>query len=438
MRHFVLLLPGILVATVACGGEAPSASSPPASSATITGTITAGTTAQHKLAHLRTADGMVGLVLDRSGAKPKFQIDGKSDIVELTQKEQRESWEHRLEGYFLVDPAGARAFFIDEGGGITYLPDHDRYSMMFDKDVAPLGAATVTGTYAPPPPSYKATVDKLTAIAVRTRFPEVKIEDSANLTKVSDVIARATADMFVHYTAHGQADWQPHLVLAPQGFTGVSFGGVGYTSDDVWDPKAKGLSKYGGKNQGFSHYDTPRGNHMQVMTLHGYPPKLGDGTPGIVWEVDGTRATFVSLDGGRYEIDLSKAGDKGQTLDVGAGPVSAWPAAAGDALLTVPDVSTLAKVGSVPQSNIDDLLALDDKWTQCAAKVWGGAQRQVDTGHFNEADRKDYEKKVRTTCAGTVQSQEALLVKIVETRLKDRMDLYGKAKLRVTQVAADH
>src|ERR1019366_3390325 len=175
-----------------------------------------------------------------------------------------------------------------------------------------------------------------------------------------------------------------------------------------------------------------------VMTLQGYPPKLADGTPGIVWEVDGTRATFVALDGGRYEVDLSKAGDKGQTLEPGTGPATGWPAPAQDALLTVPDVSSLAKAGGVPQKNIDDLLAFDEKWTQCAAKVWSGAQRQIDSNHFNEADRKDYEKKVRTTCATNVQGQEALLLKIVEARVKDRTDGYAKAKARVAQVGADH
>jgi hypothetical protein len=393
--------------------------------------MTGVTPAQHKLAHFRTPDGMIGLVLDRSGAKPRFQVDGRPDIIELTQKAEHDTWEGRLSGYFLIDPAGKRPFFIDEAGGITYLPDGDRYSLMFDKEVAPLGPATVTGVYAPPPPAYQATLDRLAAIAVRTKFPDLKSEDSANLAKVTDAVGRAGPDMFVHYAAHGQADWAPHMVFVPEAWKGVAFGGVAYSSDDPWDVKAKGLAKYGGKNQGFSFSDTPKGNHMQVMTLQGYPPKLADGTPGVVWELEGTSAVFVSFDGGRYVVDLSKAGDNGQTLDAGAGSSASWPAPAQDALLTVPDVSSLAKAGAVPQKQSDDLLAFDQKWTDCAAKVWAGAQRQIDSGRFTEADRKDYGNKARATCATIIRGQEASLLKVVEARLKDRLALYATAKARV-------
>ncbi len=426
------LAPLALLGLVHCGGETPPPSAPSAP-VTVTGTVTGQTPAQHTLAHFRSPDGMVGLVLDRTGTKPKYQVDGKAEIVELTQKERRETWGGHLEGYFFTDPSGTRVFFIDEGGSITFHPDGDHLGMMFDKDVPPLAAATVTGTYVPPPPAYKATVDRLTPLAVRTRFPEVKPEDSANLAKVADVVGRATADMFVHYVSRGQTDWLPHVQVVPASFGAFGFGGVGRTSDEAWDAKAKGLAHYGGKNQGFSHYDTPQGNHMQVLTLQGYAPQLAERTPGLVWELDGTTATFVTLDGDRYQVDLSKS-DTGQTLDAGAGQPATWPAAAADALLTVPDVYSLAKAGAIPQKSSDDLIALDTKWTQCAAKVWSGAQRQVDTGHFNEADRKDYEKKARTTCASIIQLQESMLVKAVEARLKERLDLFGKAKARVTQL----
>src|ERR1700685_3931497 len=106
---------------LACGGEPPPpAAAPPADSSTITGTITPQTPAQHKLAHLKTPDGMITLVLDRTGDKPKYRIDGSPDIIELTQREERESWEHRLEGFYLVAPDGKRPFFLDVGGGITF------------------------------------------------------------------------------------------------------------------------------------------------------------------------------------------------------------------------------------------------------------------------------------------------------------------------------
>jgi len=395
------------LAIAACADATPPP--PVAPTAPTSGSVDTQTPAQHLLAHFRSADGMVALTLDRTGAKPKYQVDGSPDIVELTQKEQRETWNGHLSGYFFVDPKGERSFFIDEGGGVTFRPDQDHYVMRFDKASPPLGAPTLAGVYAPPPPPYQATVTRLQAIAVLTKLPDVKAQDASNLAKVADVFGRATADMFVHYATHGQTDWLPSVHIVPESFHGVSFGGVGHTSSDKWDPKSKGLAHFGGKNQGFSFADTPHGNHMQVQTLDGYAPHLADGTPGIVWEVNGTSATLVTLDGDRYEVDLSKA-DKGQTLDAGA----------------------------VPQKNVDDLLALDVKWTECAAKVWTGAQRAIDSGHFTEADRKDYEKKARVTCASIISSQEGMLVKLVEARLKERLDLFAKAKARVASLGADH
>jgi hypothetical protein len=312
-------------------------------------------------------------------------------------------------------------------------------NLEIDKDVGALGAAAVRGTFEDSPAAIKATTDRLIAAAVRTRFPQFKVEDSANLDKVRGAVSRASADMFVHYASHGQTDWLPNREIAPGALSGMSSGGVAYSTDEVWDPKtnAPGLARFGGRNQGFSDPSTPKANHMQVITLAGYPPKIADGTPGVVWEVDGTHATFVALDGGRYRVDLSRA-DTGQTLDAGAGRPTAWPPPARDALLTVPDVSSLAKVGVVPQKSADELIAADREWTVCAANVWARAQSAIASRTFTEANYKDYVKKARTACAATIKKQEALLVTIVQARLADRMALYAKAKARVMAVGAGH
>jgi hypothetical protein len=101
--------------------------------------------------------------------------------------------------------------------------------------------------------------------------------------------------MFMHYASHGDANRSPYRRIVPQSFEGISFGGVGRTSDDVWDAKAVGLARYGGKNEGFSHYDTPKGNHMQVMTLSGYKPAIAEGTPGLVWDAAGVWAPVTKI-----------------------------------------------------------------------------------------------------------------------------------------------
>jgi hypothetical protein len=264
---------------------------------------------------------------------------------------------------------------------------------------------------------------------------QAKSEDAAQIAKIDAAVAQATADMFVHYDSHGAKSWLPHLQVVPESFQGIEFGGVARESDDAWDPKKTGLPKYGGKNRGFSSYDTPKGNHMQVVKLAGYPPALADGTPGVVWEVDGTNAIFVTLDGGRYPISLNNEG--GPTLEPGAGPQIAWPKEVQHPLIDVPDVSSLVKAGAMPQKTIDDLLALDQEWTTCAAKTWAGAQRAIDSGRFTEADRKDWVKKVDQACAATVQRQEKLLLQTLEARLKERQGLFDKGKARVVALGAN-
>lgn len=48
------------------------------------GVVRPMTQAQLSVAHYLTRDGLRGFVLDRGGSKPKLQIDGTKDIVELT------------------------------------------------------------------------------------------------------------------------------------------------------------------------------------------------------------------------------------------------------------------------------------------------------------------------------------------------------------------
>lgn len=423
-----LFLSAVAVALVACGETPPPVTPAPAVSAA---PVVPTTPDQLKLAHFTSPDGMHGFVLDRSAEPYKLRMDGSNDVVELTKREDRHSGQ--LRGYWLHRPDGTRPVYLSTSGGLTLYVGRDEFHVSGDRVVEALPAATVAGQYVEPPPPYKATVDRLTAVAVRTKFPEVKAEDSAKLDKIGEVMAKASADMFVHFVARGQDSWVPRQVVVPDSFSGIAFGGVAHKSDDKWEPGAKGakgLALHGGKNRGFSTYGS-RGNHMQVSTLEGYPPKLADGTPGLVWEVDGTSAVFVTLDGTRFTVDLSAA-DKGQTLEAGAGPAAKWPAPFQHALLDVPMVSSYAKAGAMPQKAIDDLLKLDEDWNTCAQKTWKGAEKKVDTHQFNEADRKEWTAKVEKACKKSVDAQEKLLVGLIEERLKARKELFAKAKAKAS------
>jgi hypothetical protein len=393
------------------------------------------TDGQLQVAHYLTRDGLKGFTLDRTGPKPKLQVDGTADIVELTLEEDRFSGE--LRGYWLVAPDGKRPLYLSKGGSIVWYVGRDEFATNSDRAAEPLPAATVTGTYVAPKQPYVAVVERLKAGAVVTKLPAMKPEHSAQLAKVAEAIQAATPDMFVHYRSNNGTSFLPRVEHVPQAFSGIAFGGVAYQSDEKWDPaKGTGLARHGGVNRGFSDYGS-QGNHMQVSTLDGYPPKLAEDTPGIVWEVDGTWAVFVALDGGRWVVDLSNAPEQGPNLLAGAGPEAGWPKGLQATLLDVPAVSSLAKAGAVEQKAIDELLALDEEWNKCAQKTWKGAERQVDSGKFTEADRKDWVRKVEAACKKSVTSQTAALLKLVDARAGERKALYDKAKAKAVAVGAN-
>lgn len=433
MRSTALLISITLAASLVACGETPPPATPPTPSATPDADLLHATPAQLKLAHFKSADGMHGFVLDRSGEPIKYQVDGSKDIVELTQDEDRKSGD--LKGYWLTAPDGSRPLYISTGGGIRYFHGRDELPVLPDRKADALGAPTIKGKYVPPRPAYEATVERLKGVSVRVKMSAMKPEDSAKLDKIGEAIAQASAEMFVRYVARGQDSWLPRPVPVPDAFSGMEYGAVAHQTDEKWDPTAKGLVKWGGKLKGFSQYNS-RGNHMQVMKMAGYPPKLADGTPGIVWEVDGTTAVFVTLDGGRYTVDLSGA-DKGQTLEPGAGPEARWPAPLQAALLDVHWVSSYAKAGAMPQKAIDDLTKLDDQWNECAQKTWKGAEKKIDSHKFTEGDRKEWVLKVERACKKSVDAQEKVFLQLIEARAKERSALHEKAKARVAAVGAN-
>ena len=420
-----------LLALSACGST-PQRTTPPASASSGSSSTLPQTEAQVSVGHFRSPDGMVGLVLDRTN-KPKLRVDGQRDIIELTQREDREHG--RLRGYFLEAPDGKRPIYISTGGAIRYHRNGDEFDMLFDKKVEPLGAATVTGTYVKPKADWEILGEKLTAISVRKRFPGLKAEDSALPDKVGEAIDKATPDMAVHYVSRGATSWLPHMEPAPDSIHGIGYGGVAHNTDDKWEPgKGAGLAKYGGKLAGFFEPDNTF-NHTNVMKMKGYPAPLADNTPGLVWEVDSTTAIFVAFDGGRYRIDLTQA-DKGPGLDIGAGPKAGWSPTVQDTLLDISVASQLSKAGALPEKPIADLEALDTKWNECTQKAWRDGPQKTLESHkglgraMSEAEYKNAVEKVKNSCKKHVQEEEKIFVKLIEDRIKARQALLDKAKAK--------
>lgn len=421
-----------IVATLfcaACGGATePPAKAPDAAEAK-PGLVYGIGQGQVTVVRLATPDGRIRLTLDRSGAKPKMQRDGTKDIVELTMEEDR--FAGQLRGHRLVDPTGRGRMYLSVHGHYTLYDGRDELALRIDGEAKPLGAATLAG--APVYEKSKSELDQaaFTPRSVRAKLPAMKTEDASRLGKIEEALKSATADMFFRYVVHSEGGWEASLQVTPEGFGGWAYGGVAHAAEDKWQPATdKGLRKYGGFVRGFTDYES-RG-HMQVLEMSGYGKRLASGTPGLVWEVDGGTAVFVTLDGGRYLVSL---GQEQIRLEPGAGSEADWPQPLQHALLDVSSTTALVKVGEVAKTVAETLTQDDEEWWQCTRKVWASVQRKIDNYKFTEADRKDTVARAERECAGAVKKEEAAFLAVTAARADARAALYEKAKARVRELA---
>jgi hypothetical protein len=391
-----------------------------------------------KLAHFATGDAMHGFVLDRTGAKAKIRIDGEKDIIELTPREDRSGGE--LRGHFFDAPDGKAVIYISTHGGVSLYRGRDEFQVVPDKTAAPLAAATIAGEPKHEKPAYEVFGEKLIPISVRKKFSQFSAEDASNLAKVSEAFDKADAAMFVRYVERDPKGWLPNVMWTPNNISGISYGGGEHQTETPWDKaNGTGLAKFGGMLKGYSQYKSV-GNHIFLQTMKGYPPHLATNSPGVVWEVDSTSVVFVTLDGGRYSVDISNSAlEKGAPIEVGAGPVNQWPPALQHSLTGITEISALAKVGAVPKKVVDDLSALDDEWNTCAQKVWKGAKTEFDKlqitdMHYGTRDGRvgqtitKWEDKVRKDCKAPIDKQEKALLSFIEQRNKERLAIFDKVK----------
>jgi hypothetical protein len=434
----------VAIATASCAGAG--ASQPAATSTgAVPGGFDAGKPAEWKLGHWVSGDGMVGLVLDRTGERPKVRVDGTADIVELTPAEDRFGGE--LRGYHLKSPDGTNVMYLSVSGGLTYYRGRDELGLRRDTDAAPLGAATVAGTPKPQKLPYEELLEQLAAASVRARQPKLRSEDAGDLGKVAEALATAEAPMFVRYVAaEGRSvHWAP----APETIGGTTYAGLTgyYPSEDTWDRSKGGLMRHGGVLRGESAPGS-RGNHIKLLQPKGYPAPLASLTPGVVWEVDSTTVVFVTLDGGRYKISVSHDDmQKGAPFAPGLAPPAQWPEPLQHTLLEPDQIKYLAKAGSLPQKSHDELEAIDQAWNECAQKAWAGAKKEIEaidvsaTNWSTKEARKKalddkWRAKVDKACGAHVAKMEAALLALIDARIKERAALFEKAKARAAAVGA--
>jgi hypothetical protein len=417
---------GLAVALTSCGKDPAQTTTPGQTTTEPGGKPT--TPAQLELSHFRTADGMIGFTLDRSGTPIKLQVDGEKDVFELTQQERRTDGGELL-GYVLVDPTNTPRVLIGKDGSITYLRGKDELPATADEAAAPLGKPTVAG---PPvekpaaPPAYAKVAAELQAISVRGRFSEFEAKDSADLAKVKAAIAKADASMFVHYVKPGEGGWVARAETVPSSLSGFAYGGGDFATDADEAKRYKALAKHGAQLIGVSSPERDIGNHILVRRSDDRD-QLADKTPGLIWEVEDSAVVFVTLDGGRYRLDVNQPA---KLVAPGAGPESGWPAPLQDTYADITVISSLVKAGAHPQASVDELEAIDAEWNACVAKGWKPTRTARDVNYPAQA------VKIHKGCRKSMQKLETALVKLIDARSKERKALYAEAVARVKAVGA--
>ncbi len=380
-----------------------------------------------RLGHYSAGDGLSGITLDRSGERPKMQVDGEADVIELT---ARPGWKRGVT--HLKDPKGDLRLEIDDHGGVLLIGEGRPQRLYFDGFVGKLAAATITGE-APPEEVSPADQhrDALTKLSVVERLSGFAPEDAGNLDKVRAALAQAEPQMLMHVSRDVDRDvYRP----SPRTIGNTDHGGTGgyWPADEQWSAGAKGLLGHGGVAIGNPNHNS--GNWIKIHRPDGYPAPLKANTPGVVWQVDSSTIWFVAFDGGRYRLEWEE-------VATGLPAKDSWPAPLQHTLLKDDDVDFLGRTGAMPTAAYKSLAAINDAYNTCAKNGWKGFDDKVDalaSKNLNWSTRnarieqlnEQRADKVDTACTSHVDAMEDRLVNLIDARNTTRLSMFQEASKR--------
>lgn len=414
-------------ALAACGPATPSAATPDAP-----GSTDKNARPSLKLAHFTTGDEAVGFVFDQTGATPKLRMDGSNDIVELTPEiEMRGPFKA---GTAYWTPGGDRVLYIDRYGHVTLYTETGPQSVYAKGKPSPLGTATVTGQYTPPKSNADLRAERYSALAIRTKMSGYQPEDSGNLKKVALALAQADRAMFVQFVGSASR-WVPASPMI--GISEHSLGVGKYTAKKKYDPKAKGLEGFGATID--PHAPLGERGRLTLVPLDGFPKPLAHGTPGVIWEVNGSTAVFVTLDGGRYHIALGEE----DPFAAGLPPVADWPKPLQHSLLDDEAIEYFAKAKIMTKATEKSVLSHFAAYGDCTEAHWKEGERAMDALDDEMADEKltwadrqarlrkvarKYRDSVEAKCKPHIEALEKALLNQIDRRDRERLRLYEATK----------
>lgn len=264
--------------------------------------------------------------------------------------------------------------------------------------------------------------------SVTKALPQFKAEDAFDLAKVKEAIALVPPESIVHtvpFVPGNGADYE----YRPSPRSAESAAVKGHGDSCV---TKKGIAKFG-----LLSFKESNPGRLGLVVCDTVPGLLAENTPGIVWSIQGRKATFVTLDGGVYEARTEK-------LVPGVPTTDAWGKPLQHAYLMVRDVDALTKSGHIAAEAAGVFEKARDTWAACNDKVWEKAEPELKKNaaaaidyNTKEARRAQivakYDKVVDAQCGQHQKSYEAAIEKILEPRTKQRLDIYEDAKKRLAK-----
>jgi hypothetical protein len=385
-----------------------------------------------QLGHYTTADGTIGLVLDRSNSVPRVQFDGSHEIVELTPLEVRGhgGTAGPLKGVAYLTPAGKRLLFVTKEGVLSLWPDGDDRPLVRDADATALPAPNVRGRWAREVSESERFVATLAPFTARAREPKLTSNDAGKLDVVERVLSETPPEALFVVERPEAFNHEPCVTPSVQ-FLSVAEG-------LPWTPSDAGLARFG------VTIAAKTGIHgagwLEPQRLEGFPNAPKRGAVGVVWEVDGRDVlVFVAANGERFKVAMRRAPWQDTyepPLRREAPHPDGWPAELGALPLARESL-----LDAMVESDLSiRLRKADTAWTECAQRVLEGAG--ADQVAFAKADELPRQLRERTRaeldarwksrigekCFAVIATYEAAYREVLERRSQHLVTLYQRVR----------
>ena len=275
------------------------------------------------------------------------------------------------------------------------------------------------------------------------RLAEFDVYDSFDLDRVEKALTRAEPAMIVHVRARARARagdrgedarWAP--APSRESAHALEEGSAETASFEVGCPRGRPLSRYGATLTVRAGVGKIR---LDVVPC-GRP--RGPTLPGVVWNVEGDSAVFVTFDGGRYLVDpaLLVAGMPSPTSIDEHAPAAARTES--DAVMSEADIRALTERGAMRGLWASELAVAGAAWLRCSAPLWDQAlqeyeandSRIVDTATKDRRSREitmTYSGVVEEVCAGERSRYERAMAGALANRELARRRLYEVVTARL-------